>query len=382
MPTNFRMRIAALLACAVALAGNAMAQRTDAGTTVSNTFTLNYEVSGTAQPQIDNTASPTVFTVDRLVDLTITTLDATQNVAPNSTGNTIRYRLTNLGNDNQAYDLSVSTAGSTYTPGSVTITYFIDEDSSGTLNGSESLQTYTSGNPTIDVAPDAEVVVIVSSSVPASTPDGESATLTLVADTLFPVTSVDVTCTPSTCTAGDPVVGDSDGNDLVNAAESVLADGAGVTDSANAGDYSASGVLNVLAPTLAASKTVVVFDTDPGSDAACSALTAAAVGDQYSVPGACVQYVISVANTGNGTASNLSISDRLPGEVRFLKAELDTSSSTGFDDYSGTAGTGPVLTAPSAAEDCDGSSNCLVSLSDAILSPSENGQIRIWALVR
>ncbi|MEZ5997336.1 MAG: hypothetical protein R3B98_01410 [Hyphomonas sp.] len=382
MPINFRMRLAALLAGAIVLAGHAAAQRTDAGTTVSNTFTLNYEVSGSAQPQIDNTASPTTFTVDRLVDLTITTLDATQNVAPNSTGNTIRYRLTNLGNDNQAYDLSVATAGSTYTPGSVTITYFIDADSSGTLNGSESLQSYTLGNPTIDVAPDDEVIVIVSSDVPAATPDGESATLTLVADTLFPVTSVDVTCTPSTCTAGDAVVGDSDGNDMTNAAESVLADGAGVTDSANQGDYSSSGVLNVLAPTLSASKVVAVFDTDPGSDAACMALTSAASGDQYSVPGACVQYVISVANTGSGTASNLNISDRLPAEVRFLKAELDTSSSTGFADDGAVSGTGPSLTAPGAAEDCDGSTNCLVDLSDTILSPGENGQIRIWALVR
>ncbi len=356
--------------------------KTTAGTTVNNTFTLNYAVGGFNQPQIDNTASPTSFTVDRLVDLTVTALDPAINVAPNSTGNVVRYRVTNIGNDNVAYDLSTSNGTTTYTPTSVTITYFVDLDNSGTLNGAEVLQTYTPGNATVDIAPNQNIVVRVTSSVPPGASDGDFANIVLLADSLFPVTSVDPTCTALTCAPGTDIVGDSNGNSLTGAAENVLIDGAGVTDAANAGDFSANSLLTVVAPTLAATKSVVVLSSIAGSDAACGALTSPVAGNQYSVPGACVQYIISVDNTGAGDAANLNIADRLPAEVRFIKAELATSSGTGFIDDTGVAGTGPSLAAPGAAETCNGTSNCLVNLTDAVLAASRNGQIRIWAMVR
>jgi len=42
-----------------------------AGETVSNTFTLNYEVNDTPQPPINNDDTPTEFAVDRLVNVTV-----------------------------------------------------------------------------------------------------------------------------------------------------------------------------------------------------------------------------------------------------------------------------------------------------------------------
>jgi uncharacterized repeat protein (TIGR01451 family) len=377
-----RLLLAVFLATAFVTGAAAAQAKTEAGTTVSNTFTLNYSVGGFSQPQISNSASPTNFTVDRLVDLTVTALDPAVNVAPNSTSNAVRYRVTNLGNDNVAYTFATSNGSTTYTPSNVVITYFIDLDNDGVLDAGETLQTYTAGSASIDIAPDQNVVVIVRSDVPSGTADGSFANLRLTADSLFPVTSVDVTCTPATCAPGTQIVGDSNGNSLTGAAENVLGDGAGPADAPNDGAFSANALLTVVAPTLAAAKTVVVFNTDPGSDAACAALIAASPGNQYSVPGACVQYIININNTGSGVATNLNVADRLPAEVRFLKAELATSSTTGFADDTGVAGTGPVLTQPLAPENCNGTTNCLVNLTDAILSGGENGQIRIWALVR
>jgi uncharacterized repeat protein (TIGR01451 family) len=162
----------------------------------------------------------------------------------------------------------------------------------------------------------------------------------------------------------------------------VLLDAAGVTDAANAGNFSANALITIVAPTLAATKTVTVFNSAPASDAACSALSAASPGNQYSVPGACVQYIISITNTGSGQATTLNIADRLPAQVRFIKVELATSTGTGFADDPGVAGAGPVMAAPAAAENCNGTTNCLVNLTDAILAGSQNGQIRIWARVR
>lgn len=385
MPNAFTLARFGCLLLAAGLFSGAFAHaqtKTTAGTTVNNTFTLNYSVGGFSQPQIDNTASPTAFTVDRLVDLTVTALDPAINVAPNSTGNVVRYRVTNLGNDNVAYTLAASNGATSYTPGAVTITYFLDLDNDGVLNGAEVLQTYTPGDPTIDVAPNQNIVVRVTSTVPAGASDGDFANIVLLADSRFPATSVDPTCTPATCAPGANIVGDADGNSLTGAAENVLIDGAGVIDAANAGDFSANALLTVVAPTLAATKSVIVLSSVPGSDAACAALTTPVAGNQYSVPGACVQYVIAVDNTGAGDAANLNIADRLPAEVRFIKAELATSTGTGFVDDPGVAGAGPVLAAPGAAENCDGTTNCLVNLTDAILQGTRNGQIRIWALVR
>ena len=395
-------RWSAAAVSAIAFAGAAHAGGTDAGTTVTNTFTLDYSVGATPQPQITN-ATPagnggalTTFTVDRLVDLSITTLDPTQSVAPNSVDNTIRYRLTNDGNDTQAYDLTTVTSGD-FTPTNIVITYYVDLNGSGTRDGGETLETYTLGTPTQDVPADVSVYVFVESDVPTATPDGDSATIALVADTLYAsatgvgvtTNSTDPQCTTTSCPPGTAVVGDSDGNDLENGAENVLADLSGPNDADNAGDFSASGVLNVVAPTLTASKIVAVLESAPATvtDASCGALSAPAAGNQYSVPEACVLYTISVTNTGSGAASNLDISDILPAEVRFVKAELDTTTGTGFVDdpaqpLAAPDTAGPVLTAPLAAEDCNGTTNCTVELSDAQLGAGQNGQIKIWARVR
>ncbi len=376
------LRFGVLLAAATALSGVASAAGTNAGTTVSNTFTLDYAVGGSSQPQINNTASPTNFTVDRKVDLTVTALDAAQTVAPNSTDRTIRYRVTNLSNDSMAYSLVNSTAGSTYTPTNISISYFIDTNGDGIMNGAETLQSYTAGTATVDVPADQSIVVIVESDVPAGTADGAVGTFTLTADSLYPVTSVDAGCTPALCPAGTAIVGDSNGNSLTGASESVLADGAGSTDAANQGDHSVAATLTVLAPTLTAVKSVVVFRTLGGTDASCAALNAPASGDQYPTPGACVQYVIALNNTGGGVARALDIRDRLPAQVRYVAASLTTSSGTGFVDDPLIAGAGPTLTTPAAAENCDGTTNCFVNLTNAQLAGAQNGQIRIWAIVR
>lgn len=384
-------RAVGVLTSTLALAGAAHAAGVNAGTSVENTFTLTYEIENNAQPTITNDTdtaisganiqgTETLFTVDRLIDLTVETLGSELTVAPNSSDNRHIFRLTNLGNDNQAYDLVTALpGGNDYVPANISIEYFIDLNSNDAFDsGTETLVTYTLGTATADIAKDQRVIMYVESDVPVTAADTESAEIILTADTLNPVTSVEAGFAG---TAGVAVAGDSDGNNLVSVAENVLADGAGSTDSANQGDFSATASQTVQAPNLAASKIIVILEDDPADDAACTALTAAASGDQYSIPSACIQYVIDIENTGTGTASALVIFDRLPAEVTFLQAILTTSSGTGFADDPDVAGTGPTVTAPGSSQDCDGSSNCGIQLDDAILGPSQDGQIRIWATV-
>lgn len=369
---------------AMGFASAAHALGTDAGTTVSNTFTLDYEVSGTPQPTIDNTANPTEFTVDRLVDLTVTALNPTQTVAPGSTDNVTSFSLTNTGNDQQAYDLSVAlpTPGAPdtpYTPTNVEI--FWSDDGGTTLNP------YTPGNTATYpiLQPDDTITIYVESDVPVGEDDGDVADFVLTADTLYADDTLDPNCGSAggdPCEAFTEVLPDADViNDLTNIAENYLNDAAGETDNANEGDHSAIAEKVVQAPTLDASKTVAVLDSDPASDAACSALTAPASAAEYSIPGACVLYTIELENTGTGTASALEIQDQLPAEVRFVAASLATTTTTGFADDAGVTGTGPTLTDPGAVIDCDGT-NCLIELEDAELAGGEVGQILIWALVQ
>lgn len=380
---RFLYRSGLLAGAFVLFAGAAQAQsKTAAGTTVSNEFTLNYSVGGNAQPQIDNSASPTEFTVDRLVDLTVVALDPSVNASPNSAGNVLRYRVTNLGNDNAAFNLTSAVGVNSFTPTLGAVTYFIDLDGDGLLGGGEVLQTFTPGTPTIDITPDASIVVRVAYDVASGTPDAATANIALTAISLFPATGLDPACNTTICPAGAVIPPDTGGNTIGGAAENVLADGAGFSDAANDGAFSANALITVVGPALAATKTVTVLSSASASDAACDALTAPVAGDQYAVPGACIQYVISVTNNGSGEASTLNIADRLSAEVRFIKAELAASTAAGFGDDASVAGTGPSLAAPVAPENCNGTSNCFVNLTDAILAAGNNGQIRIWARVR
>jgi hypothetical protein len=345
-------------------ASNAYAGGTAAGTSVENTFTLNYDVSGTPQTEIDNTGSPTAFTVDRLVDLTVAS-NGNANVAPGAQDQDLVFSLTNNGNDTQAYDFTlVNESGDDYNTTGLNITYYVDDgDGSfepGTDDGTGTPYTPGSGDASSDLAADAIIWVVVDGDIPAARVDADTSDISLVSDTLEPTTT--------SGTPGAAVVADAGGNTLTGAAENVLADGSGTSnEGANAGDHSATGSYVVASADLTAGKTVTVFTQD-GSG--CTTIPGTAgTGDQYSVPGACVEYVISTTNTGaSASATSLAISDVLADELEFINA-----ASSGF--------TGGTFTQPATNTDCTGGA-CTVSLTGATLTAGSTGTITIRALVQ
>lgn len=131
------MKLYGAFVCLVASMGltplaSAQNSYTKAGTSVSSTFTLNYSVDGTAQTQIDNTGSPTTFTVDRLVDLTVSYQSNSDddNVAPGAQDEELVFLLRNDGNDNFAYALSTvnEASGDDFDTSNLTITYYVDDN--------------------------------------------------------------------------------------------------------------------------------------------------------------------------------------------------------------------------------------------------------------
>lgn len=363
------------------MSGNAFAAPLDltpAGTNVQNTFTLDYQVSGVDQPTIDTGPSgsdtPTEFTVDRLIDLTVdSTADA--NVAPDAQDQTLEYSITNTGNDTQAYDLSLADPADDFDATGLTVLYYVDDgdgvfDPDTGSGGADGVGVpYVPGTTgaTADIAADGVLWVVVTGDIPDTVADGDTDGITLVADTLEPSTAG--------ATAGDPVVADTGGNTLTGVAENVLGDDAGVTDAANAGDHSATGTFIVAAADVTASKVVSVFLQDGVDAATCGTFPGSADADPLSIPGSCVEYVISATNDAgaSSTATAIDISDFLPQQLTFAGAIT-----------SGFGGTpAPSLTAPTVGTDCSPTATtCEVSLTGAELAPGATGTITIRALVQ
>ncbi len=364
-------------ALTVFTAGSAHAQLTPAGTNVQNTFTLTYDVGGVTQPVIDTSDpadpnGPTEFTVDRLIDLTVAS-NGDNTTAPGSTDEELVFSVTNDGNDTQAYALSVVEEGGddfdTDDPAGATpvLVYYID-DGDGVYEpgaGDGAPITYDPANPP-ELGPDEVLWVVVTQDIPVGSTDGTTADLTLVADTLEPSTSPN---------AGDPVTGDGDGNTLTGAAENVLADGSGTAnEGANAGDHSATATYIVAAAEVNASKAVTIHSED---GTGCSVIPGSASGG-YSIPGACVEYVITVENTGSAGATDIVINDVLADELDFAGAVFG-------GDFTGGSFSSPAL--PAANTDCTGGA-CVINLTGASLpapvapAVSTTGTVTIRAFVK
>ncbi|MDB2437955.1 hypothetical protein N9W89_04520 [Hellea sp.] len=364
-------------ALTVFTAGSAHAQLTPAGTNVQNTFTLTYDVGGVEQPPIDTSDpddpnGPTEFTVDRLIDLTVAS-NGDNTVAPGATDEELIFSVTNDGNDTQAYDLSIVEEGGddfdTDDPASAApvLVYYVD-DGDGVYEpgaGDGAAITYDPANPP-ELGPDEVLWVVITQDIPVGTPDAERADLTLVADTLEPSTSPN---------AGTPVTADGDGNTLTGAAENVLADGSGTANEvANAGDHSATGAYIVAAANVNASKAVTIFSED---GTGCTSIPGSPTGG-YSIPGACVEYVITVENTGSSSATDIVINDVLADELDFAGAVFG-------GDFTGGSFSSPAL--PAANTDC-ASGACVINLTGATLpapvapAASTTGTVTIRAFVK
>lgn len=289
-------------------------------------------------------------------------------VPPGGQDRDLVFSLTNEGNDTQAYALSiVNEGGDDFSATSPTLYYYVDDgDLAFEPGGDDGSPVAYNGTKTPDLAADALFFVIVRANIPAGLSDAVEDSISVVADTLEP---------SSAGASATPVVADSDGNSLTGSAENVLADGSGTAnENANEGDHSATSTYVVASADLNASKAVTVFtedgtgcDTIPGTPGS---------GDQYSIPGACVEFVITVSNTGGTDATDLVINDVLEDELEFIAAT--TSGFTGGSFAS------PAL--PSANTDCTGGA-CVINFTGATLASGSvgtptTGTVTIRALIQ
>jgi len=352
--------------------GTAFAAGTAADTTVSNTFTLDYSVGTTPQPQVTNSGSPTTFKVDRLVDLTVAAIAPATTSAPGAVDEELRFTVTNNGNDTQAYALSVvQETGDDFQTANVTIVFYVDDGDGVFEPGGDDGSPITYNGTTTgaatggDVPADRLLHVVVQSDIPSGATNGQTGDLTLVADTLV------------TGGSGTAVVADPDGNNDINATENVLADDSGTSnENANEGDHSATNTLTVGVANITGAKTVSVFSEDGSGCGTIPGTPATPAAEQHAIPGACVEYVITASNGGPADALAMTIADTLPAELEFVAAD--------FSGFTGSPAFAPAL--PASGTDC-ASNGCVISLGTAELAggtpgtPVE-GTLTIRALIK
>ncbi|WP_300379055.1 hypothetical protein [Henriciella sp.] len=400
----------------IAFSANAAhANETSAGTTVENTFTLEYEIGGVAQgtitndpdytgdpadPQpVINPGGPTGFTVDRLVDLSITADNSGLQVPPNSQDRTLQFTVTNLGNDHLSYSFSLAdVAGDDFDATGLELTYSRDahdlNDDGDTDDACEAAIVNASlsftplgaaagdASYTCDIPKDLPFTVHVSADIPDSVSDTDTDEFVVIVEARNPLAWAHEASAP---TPGAVVEADVDGSNTIGgSAENFLADGSGSTEETSAdGLLSVSASFTVSSAELTALKTVWVLDSVSDRTSCNSeAIPASEPTSNYPAPGACVLYSIQVLNSGETAGVNadgIDIVDPLPDGVAFVSA-----SASGFTS-SGT------LTSKKAdsTTDCDGSDGetCTVKLTGASLqsvagSTKAEANLFIKALVR
>lgn len=278
------------------VANPAFAAGTASGTVITNNVSVDYTVGGVNQT--DATATNQI-TVDRKINLTVARIDNTAtSVVPGASGQAVSFRIENISNATLDLNLAAaqtasgSAAGITGTDGfDVTASpflYYLDANGNNVYDAGTDTTSITHLNA---VAPDTPVTVHAVAAVPSSATNGQIAAVTL------------------TATARENDGASTLGSALTQAAtntagvDTIFADAAGTTDGARDAAFSATDDYVVLTATLTATKTSSVVAGDFSTGAA--------------IPGATVQYCISVSNTGSASATGVTISDTLPGQVTY-----------------------------------------------------------------
>ncbi|TNC52363.1 DUF11 domain-containing protein [Rubellimicrobium rubrum] len=312
---NMALSAAAALAFSTTLASAQAAP----GTTVTNSIDLSYSSGGTT---ISTTGAATAsFRVDRKINLNVTGLDASATVFAEQGANdpVLTFLVDNLGNATQGFDINVASSGAlglTYDPAGTGAegTFWITIGTTQAVGANEPVYNANGLVNAADLAPNGKFYVHVRANVANNAASGQSRNFDVTATALE----------SGTANAVAQLLGQG-----LNGVDTVFADPG--TD----GRQTAAETLRINAPALTASKTVTVISENRDGTFNC-ANGQPDSGAQAAIPGACIEYTITISNAATATlpARNLTITDALPAGVAF--ARLDRG---GFSTVTQSAGT-------------------------------------------
>lgn len=278
------------------ISNTAHAVGTGAGTDISNTAEVSFEINGSTVTESSNTI---VVTVAEILDVDVTVQSPQTPVAPSDVNQELLFLLTNTGNGLETFTLAVDSllAGDDFDPTPAVPAIYFDTDGSGDLSAGDT--PYTPGSNDPQLAADASISVLVVNDIPATALDGQIGFSQLIA------TSVTGSGNP-----GDVFAGQGDGG--VDA----VAGASGATDNAN-GEYIVSSV----------QLTVVK-----------SALVTDQFGGNQPIPGASITYQVVATVTGAGQATNATFTDAIPVNTTYQPGSLTLNGGPLTDAPDGDSG--------------------------------------------
>lgn len=291
---------------------DAQAVGTPAGTTITNSASVNYTVGGTGFTQ--NT-QPVAFRVDELISVRVTPPAAPINVNTPDSNKALLFTVTNVGNAPEAYTLTPN-----LNPGAPVVDQFnplpgsagqlfVDVNGNGQLD--IGVDTLISGPVTIN--PDVTLQVLLVSNMPSGLANGNLGVVTLTAASTTPGAIVaGVGAPPGTVLSngGTPSVGGPGIDAVIGVGRNGAAD-SGADDSAN-GTY----LVGTVAVSIA--KTIIAVTSPLGvTTSGCNVASPPAACTTF-VPGTIVQYQLTVTVAGSGTAQAVQVTDDIPANTTYV----------------------------------------------------------------
>jgi hypothetical protein len=294
------------------LPSGAWAVGTPSGTSIDNMATIDYDVGGVDQVDIESSpagnstpgacnGANTTFVVDNRVDLTVVSQGNT-NVSTSQVDAALEFLLTNVGNTTQGYLLEVVN-GTTNIPMASVEIWIEDGTTAGYQAAEDTL--YTGGSNAGDLDPNGgtdQMTVYIVADAPGSATNGDTDTYWLRATT---TDAGSTTVTANTAGADDPAVVD-------NVLADADADGAGTVDAATDGRHADSGDFVVAASALTVTKTHTVI-SDPINGTT----------NPKAIPGAVIEYTVNITNAaGSAIAQAVTVTDDLTALVTGAPAQM------------------------------------------------------------
>lgn len=298
---SLKHTVGLLVAMSATWGSLAHAAGTDAGVTISNTASVNYTVGGVAQTQVNSPAAQ--FVVDRKIDLNlIETNTAPSNTTPGATAVVTTYKLTNTGNGAQGYNFTAANVGGTVFGNADAYdvaNLLVRVSSAACVPATTTTPAYAAETATTvpSLAEDACVYVFVLADSPTSALNAQAANVRLTAITREETSLNDLSAAAAAAllVADDP-----------NSVQIVFADSATGGQTARDGQAFADDQYYIVGPSLAATK-VAAVQTD-----------ALQPTNPKPIPGATVQYTITLTNSGAAPADAVAIGDTIPANTTFV----------------------------------------------------------------
>lgn len=271
-------RALAFVAAALAYGGLASAAvHAPANTSISNTATVNFTVGATTNSQNSNTDT---FTVDELADVDVTRQSpALVTTLSPATAQAILFRVTNLGNGSEQFNLGGSTTLGADQFNTSNLVFYIDDGDGIFEPGAGDGAVVTS----ITLAAETFGDVWFVSDVPGGQADGDVANINLTATSSHGVGA-----------PGSEQAGNGDG-------------GVGLVFGNSGGDDVDTGAYQVANLTVNFTKSSSISDQFGGSQP---------------VPGATITYTITVTTAGTATATAVNVQDDVPTNTTYVGGSI------------------------------------------------------------